>query len=1148
MKKTTIILLLLLLGVATISARPALRGTTRISQPDGTTLSLRLVGDEWHHYNTTADGYAITRNAAGGYVYARLDDEGRLVPTTLMAHDEGQRTAAEHTFLQQTGRLQPTISPAMAQLRQQTAASRQRTLAANRANRYDYDNFKGLVLLVEYNDCEFQNDDYQEIMEAMINQDDYTGTDKTNYVDPTTHQQVVCTGSMRDYFRDNSKGIFVPTFDVVGPIKVNRSQYYTDVEKASDPDRKAMLSIQLMIDACTAADSEVDFSQYDRDGDGRVDMIYFIFAGLPSYIQGNDERLLWPHQSEMTYLRNVRKDGVLLSRYACSTELFGFQQSGWSVLEGIGTMCHEFSHVLGLPDFYDTDNNYQGLCVSPGEWSLMDHGYDDAGRCPVGYSLYERYALGFATPELISEPGSFSLEALDQSNSGYRIDTPQDREFFMIENRQPNKWDKQLPASGMLVFRVDSTNTFMWNQNSVNDNPEHPYYELVRAGGTHTYAGYYFDYPTDPFPGSNGVTRLDNLTQPANLRSWAGKNCKLGLEGIQVNDGVVSFNVFDAYVLQSIEMQKEAMVGVGMSLQLPVTRMPDYAPYSFQWKSDNEQVVSVDQQGVITGVGEGTAVVTVTANDLLTAQCTVTVRDLPVVADIASFIALDEAGEALLKLSEAQVLYAYGSDIYLRDATGSITLSGTGLKVSRNDLLTGAVYGSKTVRNRMPVLKAVSGITTATSVLTTAGSNAEPVSMPLALLDSTYYSNLVTITKAELVSDGGIYAVQGDKRYRLFNTLKVSGIKVPTDLKKRYDITAIYGTNTVAGQVIDELYLLASPTSVSYKALTALTIPEELTLPEERTYQFTPGIQPAAADHHLVWTSTNEQVATISADGLLTTHARGTALIRVVNVYNDVAAECLVTVGDRTVKADVADFKTLTPGDEAQLTLTDALVVYTYKDDAYLRDASGAIRLASTGLELKAGDVLNGNVYGRYALTAGIPELQPIAGATNADSYTVTPDQAVEPREVTISSLADTDYADLVVFREVELTQVEGLTGVYIADGDRHVRVFNTFGLKSPIQTPYEGKHFNLTGILITATVGSQTVDNLALTEKAEEVQVPDAIAAIALPDDVPVAVYTADGRLVADGITYARLRQLSLQRGIYVVKTSAATFKVVKP
>jgi len=145
----------MLLGTAIFFARPAYRGTTRVLQPDGTSVSIRLVGDEYLHYNTTSDGYSLVRRDDGAYVYARLSAVGELEPTTMLAHDESARTAEERGYLKRVGRLRPQLTTEAEQMRRQNRAQRARQLSQNKANLYDYSKFRGLVLLVEYNDCSF---------------------------------------------------------------------------------------------------------------------------------------------------------------------------------------------------------------------------------------------------------------------------------------------------------------------------------------------------------------------------------------------------------------------------------------------------------------------------------------------------------------------------------------------------------------------------------------------------------------------------------------------------------------------------------------------------------------------------------------------------------------------------------------------------------------------------------------------------------------------------------------------------------------------------------------------------------------------------------------------------------------------------------
>ena len=795
----------MLYGIAILYARPAYRGTARVPQPDGSFVTIRLVGDEYLHYNTTEDGYSLVRRDDGAYVYAQLNAEKQLEPTALLAHDAGERTAEERSYVAAAGRLAPQPTTQMVQMRRQNRAQQASTLSRRRADLYDYSQFRGLVLLVEYNDCPFRYDDYATVMEEMINADNYTGNNRTNF--NTGGVPVRCTGSIRDYYRDNSDGQFVPTFDVVGPVKVDRSQYYAEGSQNA---------FQLMVDACTAADSKVNFRDYDVDGDGMVDMIYFIFSGLGSYVQGNDSRLLWPHQSDISYYRYVRKDGVYLGRYACSNELFG--TSDWSVLEGIGTMCHEFSHVLGLPDFYDTNNQYDEECVTPESWSLMANGADlNYGRTPCGFSLFERYALGFATPQVISEPGSFSLDALNSSNTGYRLNTSEKKESFYIENRQRTKWDRALPGHGMLIFRVDSTNTPAWEfYNSVNDNPQHPYYELLRAGGVKS--GSYFAAAataSDPFPGTRGITTVSNETSPS-LKTWSGKLSNLGLRNIRENQGVITFETYEVDVLTAIAFSSDNYrLSLGNTLQLNTVQEPESATVMLSFSSDNVEVATVDGSGIVTARSEGVAHITVVANDRLKATCTVTVTQLKEMPDIASFRAMDEGEDALLTLTDAHVLYVHEDDIYLRDASGSIVLNGTDLSVSRNDVLNGTIFGRLTYSNLMPKLVPADAESTAEKLVVSSGDEPLPTEVFDFELTDEYYGDLVIVRGLSLVRDGGVFAINGESRMRLWNKfqIKTPKISLPSRIEGKYfDVTAIYGTDVVNGEVIDELYLLNSPT------------------------------------------------------------------------------------------------------------------------------------------------------------------------------------------------------------------------------------------------------------------------------------------------------------------------------------------------
>lgn len=541
MKRHLLSILLFLSLALSASAIPAKPGKTTVTQPDGSTVTLVLHGDEFTHFTTTIDNYTVVKTPSG-YQYA-LKEGGVLVPSGITARDAAARTADEKAFLSTVDRNLLSDTDVAGKEEMRRARSLWNTAAGGTAApqkaRYNYGNFRGLVILVEWNDLSFTRTDAKTFFSSMINDKGYTGY----YTQSSPQQWVSCTGSVRDYFSDNSMGLFQPKFDVVGPVKINRSHKFP---------QGAAYAYLCAKDAIEAANSLVDYSQYDTDGDGKVDMFYIIYAGYGSNVVGNDESYIWPHATSYAY-PYITYDGVRMGRYACSTELCGSEIYNQKTLDGIGTICHEFSHVLGLPDLYDTDYAENGQSDDPGVWSIMaGGGYNNNSRTPTGYGAYERYAIGFMQPETITEEGgTYTLEAIDTSNKAYRIDSSVDDEYFLLENRQQTRWDAYLPGSGMLVFRVDSTDASKWTSNTVNCYPEHNYYEMLRAN-PYTYNGAIVESAGDPFPGTGNVMEINNETEPS-LCSWTGAPTPLSLNSIKETAGVISFTVGGAEVDQEIE-------------------------------------------------------------------------------------------------------------------------------------------------------------------------------------------------------------------------------------------------------------------------------------------------------------------------------------------------------------------------------------------------------------------------------------------------------------------------------------------------------------------------------------------------------------------------------------------------------------------
>ena len=806
MKKIiTLVTFAILFGFQLVMAVPAHKGAMKLTQPDGTTVTIRLHGDEYLSFNTTEDGYSIVKNNQGYFVYADLKD-GQLQPTTRVAHDATERSASEKAYLDGVEKyLTPAMTQKVSEEKSREVNRRAVALQKNtrRAAQYDYNNFRGLIILVEFNDFSFTRSDYNTIVNDLANAENYTGFSSQNPF----------TGSVRDYFSDNSGGLFQPHFDVVGPVKLNRSQYYAE---------KTNHVPQLINEALSAVDSQVNFKDYDRDNDGVVDMIYFIFAGYGSNYSGNDERLLWPHASQVYNPQTngwVRKDGVYMGRYACSTELYGWTSQPGKIIDGIGTICHEFSHVLGLPDFYDTDYNESGgESNHPGDWDIMAGGsYHNYGRTPVGYTLYERYAIGFANPEYINAVGQYTLQNVS-TNTGYYISSEQDNEFFLLENRQHDKWNKYAPGHGMLVFRVDFTDSNVWSWNTVNVNPAHNYYELLRAGGVKNGVA-----ASDPFPGTKNVRKLNNETSPANLKSWTGKNTHWGLENIKEVNGLITFDVVDVNILTSVALPASIGLNEGLSYPLQVTRYPESAPCTLEWQSDNDAVATVDQNGVVKGISAGIAHITVKANDdeQLKATCQVEVKALTAYSTIESLKTTFIDEPAKLLLNNAQVLYVHNSDVYIRDATGGIALVGANLNVKPNEVLNGFIAGYQQKINEIVSLKTIDGVDNAATISVSEGETVAPRVVTLDQVNSSLYSDLITISGEMMKSatvDGvkGVFVYNDNVSVRVYNTFGLTSkdLSMPKSYGgKKFDLTGILlNTKGNNGSLIYELGLLKSPT------------------------------------------------------------------------------------------------------------------------------------------------------------------------------------------------------------------------------------------------------------------------------------------------------------------------------------------------
>ncbi len=518
-------------------AIPAKPGFVAYTQPDGTVINIQIVGDEHGHLVYSEKGDLLVESD-GRMEYAKFDANGFPVGSGIMVGSKA-KSFADLESLQPKHMVDSWIEKLVANKEkrlnnyQELISKRRLTTRAEADSDIIEDdqrlvpmNFgrceatypvlgeqKGLVILVEYQDVEFKYGDF-DYFNRMLNEEGFSDYGSL--------------GSARDWFIENSDGRFIPEFDVYGPVVLpNPRQYYGENDASGDD----LHPEEMAIHACQILDEEVDFSQYDRDGDGIIDNVFIFYAGKGEHDSGI-KNTVWPHSWDIAAATNEQFifDGVQLNHYACTCEY----PSGYERPDGIGTFVHEFSHVMGLPDLYVTSYT-SGF--TPDAWSVMDKGpYNNDRLTPPNYSSFEKCALGWLDYEPFTE-GVMELPDLSTTNIAYALPTEKSYEFFFFENRQQLGNDAFIPGHGMLVWHVDY-NKGAWTMNTVNNVSNHQRVDIVEADNIKSEA----TRSGDSFPGTAGITSFTFETKPQ-LASWAKRRLAYDIEDItETDDGLITFN------------------------------------------------------------------------------------------------------------------------------------------------------------------------------------------------------------------------------------------------------------------------------------------------------------------------------------------------------------------------------------------------------------------------------------------------------------------------------------------------------------------------------------------------------------------------------------------------------------------------------
>lgn len=505
-------------------AIPAIPTPVTMSMPDGTSITVRLHGDENFHYYTSSDNHLLVADDNGNLCYA-IQSGNKLTSSGITAHEPGLRTPKELSFISNL------TAETTAKLKK-TAAAQSLAAKTPKGSSQFTDLFtaypsigspRALVLLVEFPDQKFITPNTLDIFTRLMTEPGFD------------HEGA--TGSASDYFSQNSRGLFTPKFDVFGPVTLPNDMAYYGRESASLHD---VNPYEMIADGCKLIDDQVDFSLYDEDGDGMVDNVFVFYAGYGQN-SGAPSETIWPHAANIWTYGNIKLvlDGVQIGNYACTNEIQG---TSGSVLTGIGTFCHEFSHVLGLPDLYATDGSSS---FTPGHFELMDVGpYLNNGHTPPYMSIYDRAALKWINPRELNVGETVVLKSFldvdsESDDEALLITTISENEYYLLENRQQVGWDKYIPGHGMLVWHIDY-DPQLWKDNRVNSisRSQHLRVDIVEADNmadNYSWAG-------DPFPGTNNVTEFTDNTTPS-MRTWTNVRVEKPITDIHEQDGVISFNI-----------------------------------------------------------------------------------------------------------------------------------------------------------------------------------------------------------------------------------------------------------------------------------------------------------------------------------------------------------------------------------------------------------------------------------------------------------------------------------------------------------------------------------------------------------------------------------------------------------------------------
>lgn len=453
--------------------------------------------------------------------------------------------------------------------------------------------YKVPVILVQFKDKTFSVAEGQEAVSSFY--DKYcNGTKDGQY-----YTGAGSYGAVRDYFIAQSDSTLFWDFDVIGPVTLEKESAYYGEDQGANIDVNIS---DFYTDAIAKAQElRTDWSVYDSNEDGMIDMVFFLYAGL-GQANGGDASTIWPKETN----GKMQVGDLSFAVSACCNELRPIKQNGVVVggkADGIGIMCHEMSHVLGLPDFYNTLHNSFGMDY----WSVMDYGYfANNGYNPGSYNGYERDFMGWRKLVELKEPQTVHMKSLEDGGVAYKIVNDQNpNEYYVVHNMQPKGWDTKLSTlgHGMLVTHVDY-DVDIWNTNQVNADIYHQRMTIIPANNklignfNATSSAELLDaLAGHPYPGKTANVALTDESVPA-AEVYRGEFMGKPIKQIEERDGVISFKFMPLGILATpiLDGATEQNIPYGLHISWPAVEKAEAYRVEYKRTDDlnGENVLSLD--------------------------------------------------------------------------------------------------------------------------------------------------------------------------------------------------------------------------------------------------------------------------------------------------------------------------------------------------------------------------------------------------------------------------------------------------------------------------------------------------------------------------------------------------------------------------